>query len=149
MSIFYYIEIETECSLEQCKEILLDDIQHEVVPTIPTELTVRTPYFALSLEKLDNDEKGFSYEFGLRATIQITIYGIRRSNENTMPMMYRLFMRWVHYSDDTAVLLFEGEIIYFLSKGGQLIRNSDKNYWRSDLDKIIDKEYTQQVFPIL
>lgn len=149
MSILYYIELETEYSLKECKNILLNGFEHETIPTKPSEITAHTEYFVVSLEKVENVEQSFSSQIGLKPTVTITIYRVRRSHENTMPSIFQMFMRWVHKLNDNAIFLYEGEKVILLWKNGKLIRNNDPMIWRDDVNEIIDKEYTLKSFPTL
>lgn len=149
MSIFYYIELETEYSLKECKNILLDGVEHEIIPTKPSEITAHTEYFVISLEKVENAEESFSSQIGLKPTVTITIYRVRRSHENTMPSIFQILMRWIHKWNDSAIFLYEGEKVILLWQNGELIRNNDPMIWRDDVNEVIDKEYTLRRFPTL
>ena len=149
MGEFYYIEIETERTLVQCQEILLKDIQHEILDNTPLEITTRTPYFMLKFRQLADDHYAYSSAIDLNPTIQILMFNFFRKNTDSIPMIYRCFLKWVHASDDTAILLYEGEIVLFLSKDRELMCHSDPNHRRGDLNEIIDEEYAFKAFPIL
>ncbi|MGJ3240095.1 MAG: hypothetical protein ACFE0Q_15420 [Anaerolineae bacterium] len=149
MSIFYYIELETEYDLSKCKDILLGDVRHEIITATQSKLTLSTEYFSLSLENVNNSKDAFSSELGIKPTISITIYRVVRKNENAVPELYRMFMRWVESSSDTAILLYEGEKVIILSQHDKLMRNDDPLIWRDDVNEVIDKEYTLRRFPTL
>lgn len=143
----YHIEIETERTLAQCQEILLKDIEHEILDNKPLEMTIRTPYFILWFRKLVDDDYAYSSVIGLKPTVQIVIYRFFRKATDSIPMLHRLFMKWVHAVNDTAILLYEGEKVLLLSKEGEFMRNRDAT--GSAIDEVIDKEYILKEFPIL
>jgi hypothetical protein len=145
MSTVYYIELETKLSIRDCANVFLKNVESELIRETHSRLTYRTKFFDFSIETLDANGD-FMTGLELQTSTRISVFNHR---EDAFPASTKLFMKWVHASQESAALVIDWQHLQLLWKNGELIRNDNPDLWTDESISIIDIPYRDEKFAVL
>jgi hypothetical protein len=145
MSTVYYVELETKLSLRDCADLFLKNLEYELLRETDSLLSYRTKFFDFTVNTLNKDAD-FIIGLDLKTSIRISIFNHR---EGSFPVLIKLFIQWVHASQENAALVYDWQYIHLLWKNGKLIRNSNPDLWTDEGVSMIDIPYKDEKLAVL
>lgn len=154
MSINYNFEIETKLCVQETLTRLFTSLNlnptfHPVSEGSPV-IYGSGPNFTIYGHSIENSSEALTEALNLIPTIRANFRRRKslRGDEGEVDMLTATF-DWLKSFPDNCALLFNGELVLFVRKDGQLSINSNTDFWNPEFRGMINLPYREEPFSIL
>jgi|GEM_PF-6933180 len=164
MSLFYTLYVATERSLDDVLQTIVTYAENDTIienrEASASVLRADNDFFEIYVSKtssLKRDILEESLNISPDVNIRFDMYSIDTEvdaeidhhHQKRKAAFLQTAIKWLEHQQGDAALLFNGEIVIFLRKDGQLILNSAIDFWKPYYLNMLSLPYESNSFPVI